>query len=124
MPSGIINLRKNTQGVATNNLNVSGIIGAGIPIGDKQIFSDTTENWNTRTFLIGKKDCLYVYTDYKQEDGKDIPAFKVGDGLAYLIDLPFSYMGNVTAEQIEFWNNKVTAFIDTVEEENLILSKD
>lgn len=124
MPSGIINLRKNTQGVATNNLNVSGIIGAGIPIGDKQIFSDTTENWNTQTFLIGKKDCLYVYTDYKQEDGKDIPAFKVGDGLAYLIDLPFSYMGNVTAEQIEFWNNKVTAFIDTVEEENLILSKD
>lgn len=124
MPSGIINLRKNTQGVATNNLNASGIIGAGIPIGDKQIFSDTTENWNTQTFLIGKKDCLYVYTDYKQEDGKDIPAFKVGDGLAYLIDLPFSYMGNVTAEQIEFWNNKVTAFIDTVEEENLILSKD
>lgn len=124
MPSGIINLRKNTQGVATNNLNASGIIGAGISIGDKQIFSDTTENWNTQTFLIGKKDCLYVYTDYKQEDGKDIPAFKVGDGLAYLIDLPFSYMGNVTAEQIEFWNNKVTAFIDTVEEENLILSKD
>lgn len=124
MPSGIINLRKNTQGVATNNLNASGIIGTGIPIGDKQIFSDTTENWNTQTFLIGKKDCLYVYTDYKQEDGKDIPAFKVGDGLAYLIDLPFSYMGNVTEEQIAFWNNKVTAYMDTVEDENLILSKD
>jgi hypothetical protein len=32
-------------------------------------------------------------------------------------------MGNVTAEQIEFWNNKVTAYVDDNDEENLILSK-
>lgn len=123
MPSGTVKIHRATVGTAVNTDNTSGTIGQGIPIGDKQIFSDTTANWNSQTFLIGKKDCLYVYTDYKQEDGKDIPAFKIGDGLAYLIDLPFSYMGNVTAEQIEFWNNKVTAFMDTVEDDNLVLSK-
>lgn len=92
--------------------------------GPGSIVSNTTEGWNAQPTLISKKDCLYVYTDYAQEDGKDIPAFKVGDGLAYLIDIPFSYMGNVTAEQIAFWNNKVTAYMSDVIAENLILSKE
>lgn len=102
---------------------VKGSLEKGKTVGVKEIFSNTTDGWNSNITLISKKDCLYVYTDYKKEDGKDIPAFKVGDGKAYLIDLPFSYMGNVTAEQIEFWNNKVTAYVDDNDEENLILSK-
>lgn len=119
MPKGTINV----NGLINAKQSVKGTVKQSLPIGNKQIFSNTTENWNSNVTLIGKKDCLYVYTDYKKEDGKDIPAFKVGDGKAYLIDLPFSYMGNVTAEQIEFWNNKVTAYVDDNDEENLILSK-
>lgn len=124
MPSGTARIRSGVGGTVHNNIDVSGTVSGGTSVGGKQIFQDTTANWNAQTFLIGKKDCLYVYTDYKQEDGKDIPAFKVGDGLAYLIDLPFSYMGNVTDEQIAFWNNKITAFMDDIDSENLILSKD
>lgn len=111
------------HGYVNTKSSVSGVVNTAIPIGNKQIFSDTTANWNSQLELIGKKDCIYVYTDYKEEDGELIPALKVGDGHAFLIDLPFTFMGNITQEQIDFWNNKVTAYMDDVVDENLILSK-
>lgn len=124
MPSGTVNLHRTTSGSVSTSPNVSGTIGQGLPIGDKQIFSDTTANWNANPQTISKKDCLYVYTDYTVEGGVDIPAFKVGDGTTYLIDLPFSYAGNVTAEEKASWNNKVTAYIDPNNENRLVLSKE
>lgn len=92
--------------------------------GLKEVFADTTANWNAQPQLLSKKDCLYIYTDYAMDGDKPIPSMKVGTGNAYLIDLPFVYSGNVSAEQIAFWNNKVTAYMDEVVDENLILTKD
>lgn len=114
----------NISGKVTVSRNVSGTVGQAVPIGNKQIYSDTTANWNAKPTLLSKKDCIYVYTDYAQEDGQDVPAMKVGTGNAFLIDLPFTYFGDVTEEQVQFWNNKVTAYIDHDDEELLVLSKD
>ena len=93
----------------------------------------TTEEWNSRPSLIGAKNVVYVYTDHETDgDGQPIPGFKVGDGLAYLIDLPFNddlmvtHINNqlihVTEEERAFWNNKVSAYIDADNNEELVLT--
>ena len=86
----------------------------------KEIVSDTTANWATRTTLVSEKDVLYVYTDYRTEDGETYPAFKIGDGLAYVVDLPFIDAPlwthirdtdiHITAAERTFWNNKNRAY--------------
>lgn len=86
----------------------------------KQIISGTTEYWNSQVSLVAQKDIAYVYTDWRIEDGVNVPNMKIGDGNAYLIDIPFMGGSGVTPEQIAFWNNKVSAAIDPEDEENAI----
>ena len=88
-------------------------------------YSKTTAEWNLEPTLISELNSLYIYTDYKTVDGVVIPGIKIGDGLAYVIDLPFATdVGGVTEEEKAFWNNKVSAFMDPYDLENLILSTD
>ena len=100
------------------------------------IYSDTTAHWNANPKLISEKNKAYVYLDHEsiEEDGKTkwIPGVKIGDGKAYLIDLPFTdevmiaHIRNlgihVTPEEKEFWNNKVRTYMDTVEGEQLVFT--
>lgn len=101
--------------------------GAGTWIEPANVLYNTTSGWNSQVTLLSKANTLYVYTDYKTTDGEDIPGFKVGNGNAYLIDLPFItdwiIPGLVTTEERNFWNNKVTADIDSNDSECLNLSK-
>lgn len=96
---------------------------------------DTTENWQKAVDFIPLKGEIIVYSDYatKEVDGQiiNIPNFKVGDGLAYGIDLPFvnddlrdafsAHISNmnihVTPAEKDFWNNKVRCYIETVEDD-------
>lgn len=109
------------------------IQGGGTPLGNN-VRVATTAEWDAQRDLIGVKNVVYVYTDHEQtEDGKPIPGFKVGDGMAYLIDAPFNddlalrhiydTSIHVTPEEKEFWNNKVTAYLDAEDIECLILTK-
>lgn len=55
---------------------------------------DTTENWNNYISFIPMKGEIIVYTDRSTiTDGNgetvNVPGIKIGDGNAYLIDLPF-----------------------------------
>ncbi len=64
---------------------------------------------------------MYVYSDarsYEEEYTENnetltrtvyVPGVKIGDGSAYVVDLPFV---NVTSEQISFWNNKVNCYLE------------
>lgn len=104
---------------------------------------DTTENWNAVRSFIPMRGEIIIYTDHgKIEDEYhnriNVPGIKIGDGSAYLIDLPFvnddvryqiltelrMHSGNtdihVTAEEKTFWNNKLNCI---VEGENLILNR-
>ena len=100
-----------------------------------KVIFNSTEYWNRYSSLISEKNTIYVYTDYKQtEDGYYIAGVKVGDGMAYVADLPFidtlmeQHMTDatihVTPEDKEFWNNKINV-IDDVELVNgtLILNR-
>lgn len=96
----------------------------------------TTAEWNAKRLLISKYRTIYVYSDYKviaPETEGDVatyqPGIKIGDGKAYLIDLPFitgdfetlernlqEHVSNtsihVTSEEKTFWNNKSRVYIN------------
>lgn len=98
---------------------------------DLSIISEgTTEDWNSHPEFIPKKGQLIVYTDYS-EDG---PGLKIGDGLAYVVDLPFisgattsgeidelrqmllQHIANnvvhITAQERDSWDSKVSCYVN------------
>lgn len=103
--------------------------------------SKTTAEWNNTPFLESEANVLYIYSDYKiktDDYGQEyyIPGLKIGDGKAYLIDLPFvnnvdSDLENMLLDHVNnkiihvdlvdrgFWDNKVNA---QLQNENLILT--
>lgn len=104
---------------------------------------DTTANWNAQAQFIPLRGEVIIYTDHGQIEDEfhntiNVPGIKIGDGNAYLIDLPFvnddaryqiltelrMHTGNaeihVTAENKAFWDNKLNM---TVSDGNLILNR-
>lgn len=88
---------------------------------------DTTQNWNSAIDFIPLKGELIIYDDYESEIDSHgniiryIPNIKIGDGLAYVPDLPFidqdlrqKLLGHINNEDIHvsptdrsFWDNKI-----------------
>ena len=100
----------------------------------KVLYADTA-TWNSQSQLVSQMGYIYIYSDHQQDSsGNDIPGIKVGDGNAYLIDLPFSTklidehiadaVSHITAAERDFWNNKVTCYIDDNNITRLVFSKD
>ena len=104
---------------------------------DIQIKVDTTTNWNERTTFIPNKGDIIIYLDKRIINGVNIPGIKIGDGLAYGIDLPFvgddiaadllSHINNttvhITAAERTKWNNKINCE-DEITNETLVLFRD
>lgn len=99
------------------------------------IYFDTTAGWSSQTTLVSEKDAIYVYTDYDEDSqGRPIAAFKVGDGKAYVVDMPFADSGlaehvnnheiHITEQEREFWNNKVSCFMSATQNETLVFTTD
>lgn len=105
-----------------------------------KIYYDTTENWNSN-HSISIKQALYVYTDgvaYTDNEGNQRyqPKIKVGDGLAYISDLPFlngsvsddlyahiaDKIVHITQGERDKWNQKCRVDESDVENGNLILT--
>lgn len=102
------------------------------------VSENTTAGWNENPLYLPKAGEICVYTDYMtvQDDmGNDVtyPGIKIGDGNAYLIDMPFvgaetrylllrriqDHENNtdlhIQPGEREFWNNKLN--YDAVGEE-------
>lgn len=100
--------------------------------GKATMLAKTTEEWSHQTSLISQTNTFYIYTDRTVEDGKSYPGIKVGDGVSYVVDLPFvddlfySHTNNldihVTLAEKEFWNNKVRIQDSKINQENLIFT--
>jgi hypothetical protein len=93
------------------------------------ILTGTTEYWNSKPGLISQKDVFYVYTDYaNKRDGsggtENRPGLKIGDGQAYLIDIPFvtGDKVDITQEDVDKWNNKWRGYILDSSPERLIFT--
>ena len=106
---------------------------AAMEIYTPKIYVDTMENWNSDPTIRTEEKTIYVYTDYQTTpDGKTVAGIKIGDGDAYLIDMPFidtipmSHISNtaihVSEEDREFWNNKVRCYYSLEHENRLIFT--
>ena len=108
-------------------------------LGLRSIIYVKTTDWNYQPDLIGEEGTIYIYSDYQTTiiDGveKTTPGIKIGDGKAYLIDTPFiaqdqqalfQHISNseihTNSSEKNFWNQKITGFMDTQDPENLIFS--
>ena len=109
---------------------------------------DTTANWNAALGFIPLAGEIIIYTDHRKitKDGQQInmPSIKIGDGLAYVQDLPFvdedtrdtllmhinDALIHVSAQDRQFWNHKVDiddlyeSLNEELEDETLIFSRD
>lgn len=116
-----------------------------------QLKRDTTENWNRAAGFVPLAGEIIVYTNYSTKekivDGEtkiiNVPGIKIGDGNAYVQDLPFldGELRDRLVEHIEdmdlhvtlgekaFWNNKINvddayeAIHDELIDETLILNR-
>lgn len=100
----------------------------------------TKEYWESNPLIIPEKGELIVYSDYtsKEIDGQTvyIPKMKIGDGSVVVCDLPFVgediellIQAHILDDDLhlrygerQFWNNKVTTLLDSVDAENLIFT--
>ena len=116
-----------------------------------QLKRDTKENWNAARGFVPLAGEIIIYTNYssyeKEVNGETrtilIPGIKIGDGNAYVQDLPFvdkdlrdtlmEHINNmdlhVTLGEKTFWNNKINvddayeATHDELVDEMLILNR-
>lgn len=93
-------------------------IASGGGFGKALATTHTTAEWVTLTSYIPKKGEICVWSDYRVEDGVKYAGIKVGDGLAYAVDLPFvggeyadlltehieDTVVHITAAERLFWN--------------------
>ena len=101
------------------------------------VSENTVEGWSQTPTYVPKNGEIILYTDYAQDEhGNPIPAIKVGDGSAFVADLPFvnddirtdllghinDRVAHITNEERSFWNNKLNYEYD-VGDENLILNR-
>lgn len=85
---------------------------------------DTKENWDAQRDLVSDANTVYFYRNFKtiQLDNntfQNIPGIKLGDGSAFLIDLPFisdptpfwdhinDQVRHITDAERMYWNDKV-----------------
>ncbi len=97
----------------------------------KCVYVDSTQNWNAQVSYIPKKGDIIIYNDRDiiyDEHGNMlyVPGVKIGDGNAYLIDMPFidaaqiqrlenhinDSIRHITASERTFWNNKLNLTIN------------
>lgn len=76
------------------------------------VISKTKVEWAAIPQYMSKNRVIYVYSDYRQlEDSEtheiiNIPRIKIGDGVNYVADLPFT-TSSITDEDIQKWNENV-----------------
>ena len=113
-----------------------------------QLKRDTTANWNAAIGFRPLEGEIIIYLDGRQmeKDGEmiDLPTIKIGDGKAYVQDLPFvdddtrdtllmhinDALSHVSQRDRSFWNHKVDIddlyenLNEELEDETLIFSRD
>ena len=138
---GTKNYEKLVNKPSINSVELVGALSAE-DLGLGRIYYDTTANWDAQGELIGERGAVYIYSDHtilEDEVGNKTPiaGIRIGDGNAYLSDLPFisddmtyklaMHAANtsihVSPAEKQFWNNKVSSYLDPNNTESLILSK-
>lgn len=133
--NGTSPFRLNLAGEATEQIRMVSPSSSGF---SGKISIDTTAGWGEKVSYVPIKGEIVIYSDRAIVGGIDRPGIKIGDGSAYVVDLPFfdedetnrvinllnNHINNsqvhVTPEEKSFWNNKLNYQIDG---ENLIFTR-
>jgi len=100
-----------------------------------EVYFDTVAGWTAKGAIVSQANTIYIYTDYQEDgDGNKIAGIKIGNGNAYLGDIPFldtvylEHVNNtdihITAAERQKWNEKVTCFPSLIDDEMVIFTKD
>lgn len=71
----------------------------------KCIVIHTMAEWSRIPDFLSSKGVLYIYSDYRTENGINIPRIKIGDGINPVSEVPFATM-SITDDDMEYWDNK------------------
>ena len=71
----------------------------------KCIVCHTMSEWARIPDFLSTKGVLYIYSDYRTENGVNIPRIKIGDGINSISEVPFATM-SITDNDMEYWDNK------------------
>ena len=101
------------------------------------VYRHTTAEWNSYIDLVSQLNAIYIYTDFAtDENDNPIPAIKIGDGMAYVVDLPFlaTSLTQIVTEHINsttihtnlqekaYWSNKVSVAVASQSPEELVFT--
>lgn len=89
-------------------------------------------DWQQEGYKISKQGQFYLY--FPDHEGQDIK-MKIGDGLAYIVDLPFvtDFLENtitthindgvihISSAERSYWNSKVSVGVDSENQDNNLL---
>lgn len=73
--------------------------------GCPNIVYHTMTEWARIPDFLSSKGTLYVYADYRTEDGINIPRIKFGDGVNPLSNIPFATM-SITDDDMSYWDGR------------------
>lgn len=75
----------------------------------------TTAEWAELPQIQSRVGEIYIYSDHSTDgEGHNIPGIKIGDGNAYVVDLPFATGTDIriTDADIANWNGKVSVRVE------------
>lgn len=70
-----------------------------------KIVYHTMAEWARIPDFLSDKGTLYVYADYRTENGINIPRIKFGDGINSLSNIPFATM-SITDDDMSYWDGR------------------
>lgn len=103
------------EGLVTRTTNLETIV-AELQADGAKLQIKTSEEWAQQEENTSYLNLIYLYKD--EVEGELVEKIKVGDGVTKLKDLPFiadssALETQVTPEEKEKWNNKVSVSLDT-----------
>jgi hypothetical protein len=78
---------------------------SGCDRGCPNIVYHTMAEWARIPDYLSTKGTLYVYADYRTENGVNIPRIKFGDGINSLSNIPFATM-SITDGDMNYWDGR------------------
>ena len=73
--------------------------------GCPNIVYHTMAEWARIPDYLSTKGVMYVYADYRTENGVNIPRIKFGDGVNPLSEVPFATM-SITDDDMSYWDGR------------------
>lgn len=112
----------------TNTLSldtsINGVFIGGGGGGECKVLYNTTSFWDSQTTLVALEGYIYIYSDWKVDNGKNVAGFKVGNGSSLLKDLAFAgqiwdnHIANtvvhITQAERESWDNAAASLANVI----------